>query len=159
MLSPYNNDDLGVPPGELEFIHEVGSGAYAEVWTGKWKGKGGGITVAIKKVPVSWDNKEAQREVLFEVGIQSLFPSQVLALFIFCFAFFHVTDLLFDFKLCILTKLKHPSIVTIFGSCYYQNRLIEERELWIVMEYMAGGSLSGWLHDSTLEITWDTRLR
>ena len=40
-----------------------------------------------------------------------------------------------------------------FGACFF-----EERELWIVMEFMEGGSLFDWLQ-SELEITWEARLR
>ena len=53
----------------------------------------------------------------------------------------------------ILTKFRHPNILTIYGACFF-----EERELWIVMEFMEGGNLYEWLH-SDLEIEWNVRLR
>ena len=72
MQSPTNNSDLAVPPGDLQFTEKVGSGGYGEVWKGKWRGKGGGIIVAIKKVAVNKMNPRQQREILVEVGIHSI---------------------------------------------------------------------------------------
>ena len=81
MLSPTSNDDMAIPPGDLQFIQQVGSGGYGEVWKGKWRGKGGGVTVAIKKVPVNKLNTRQQREILVEVDILYLFSfSSVLLL-------------------------------------------------------------------------------
>ena len=70
MLSAPINNNLAILPGDLEFLQHVGSGAFGEVWKGRWRGRGGGITVAIKKVPVIKTNPRQQREVLMEVGIQ-----------------------------------------------------------------------------------------
>ena len=50
-------------------------------------------------------------------------------------------------------KLKHPNIMTIYGAC-----VVQKTELWIVMEYMEGGSLYEVLH-SDVELPWDLRLR
>ena len=75
MQSPTNNSDLAVPPGDLQFIQQVGAGGYGEVWKGKWRGKGGGIIVAIKKVPVNKLNTRQQREILVEVGIHFIYLS------------------------------------------------------------------------------------
>ena len=72
MQSPTNNSDLAVPPGDLQFIEKVGAGSYGEVWKGKWRGKGGGVIVAIKKVVVNKMNPRQQREILVEVGIHSI---------------------------------------------------------------------------------------
>ena len=145
MLSPTNNDDLAVPPKDLQFIQQVGSGGYGAVWKGKWRGKGGGVIVAIKKVPVIKLNPRQQREILIEVGIQYTMFNTLLFSFLY--------TLFIDPSLYILTKFRHPNILTIFGACFF-----EERELWIVMEYMEGGSLFEWLH-SELEISWDVRLK
>ena len=83
MLSPTSNDDMAIPPGDLQFIQQVGSGGYGEVWKGKWRGKGGGVTVAIKKVPVNKLNTRQQREILVEVDILYLFSfSSVLLLWL-----------------------------------------------------------------------------
>ena len=79
MQSPTNNSDLAVPPGDLQFIQQVGSGGYGEVWKGKWRGKGGGIIVAIKKVPVHKLNPRQQREILVEVGIHFIFVMLLLS--------------------------------------------------------------------------------
>ena len=73
MHSPLDNEDLAIPPGELQFIQQVGKGGYGEVWKGKWRGgKGGGITVAIKKIQANRLNARAQREVISEVSIHTL---------------------------------------------------------------------------------------
>ena len=158
MLTP-TNDDMAVPPADIQFIELVGTGGYGEVWRGRWMGKGGGIIVAIKKITVNKVNLRVQKEVLMEVGILYSFfftfslslPSPLSSpltpshpsLFI----------LLFDFSLYILTKFRHPNVLTIYGACFF-----EQRELWIVMEYMEGGSLYEWLH-SDLEVAWSVRLR
>ena len=54
----------------------------------------------------------------------------------------------------ILTKLRHPNIITIYGAC-----ILQQKELWIVMEFMEGGSLFDALHSSEHEIPWFWRLR
>lgn len=54
---------------DLVFHQLVGKGAYGEVWKGKWNGRGGGETVAIKKINI-WGVSERLREEIFsEVGI------------------------------------------------------------------------------------------
>ena len=75
MQPPTNNSDLAVLPGDLQFIEKVGSGGYGEVWKGKWRGKGGGVIVAIKKVYVNKMNPRQQREILVEVGIHLIHVS------------------------------------------------------------------------------------
>ena len=162
MQSPTNNGDLAVPPGDLQFIEKVGSGGYGEVWKGKWRGKGGGIIVAIKKVAVNKMNPRQQREILLEVGIHFIHVFDVIVVpFLFMFVCY-LSDLTFvwlttnDYiwlQSYILTKFRHPNILWIFGACFF-----EERELWIVMEFMDGGSLYEWLH-SDWHIGWDVRLR
>lgn len=58
-----------IPASDLEFHTQVGKGAYGEVWQGKWKGRGGGEIVAIKKINI-WGVSERLREEIFsEVGI------------------------------------------------------------------------------------------
>ena len=69
MLSPTSNDDMPISPDDLQLIQQVGAGGQGEVWKAKWRGRGGGITVAVKKVPVNKTNARQQREVLIEVGI------------------------------------------------------------------------------------------
>ena len=68
MLSPLSND-MAVSPSDLEFIEQVGTGTSVQVWKGKWNGKGGGITVAIKKIPVDNIDPRAREETLNEVSI------------------------------------------------------------------------------------------
>ena len=77
------NSNLAVPPGDLQFIQQVGSGGYGEVWKGKWRGKGGGIIVAIKKVAVNKMNPRQQREILVEVGIHFVYLSCYCCPFLF----------------------------------------------------------------------------
>ena len=78
-----------------------------------------------------------------------LFPIFLLYLYIL-FLFF----IFFDISVSdILTKLRHPNITTIYGACIWQ-----QKELWIVMEFMEGGSLFDALH-SEYEISWVWRLR
>lgn len=44
--------ELEISPDDLELVEQVGQGAYGHVWKGKWKGRGGGAIVAIKKIEV-----------------------------------------------------------------------------------------------------------
>ena len=174
-----SNNDLEVIPEDLEPIKCVGSGSFGEVWKGQWNGKGGGVVVAIKKARMLGATVELQRTALAEVGIHIqhtstcepllwlfvsswfyfffllssffffLFPIFLLYLYIL-FLFF----IFFDISVSdILTKLRHPNITTIYGACIWQ-----QKELWIVMEFMEGGSLFDALH-SEYEISWVWRLR
>ena len=138
--------DLKVLPEDLDFTEEVGAGAYGEVWKGRWNGKkGGGADVAIKKVVLRGATEEHQRKALAEVGIPFISSSSS---FVFTVMFFF--DLPFVY---ILTRLKHPNIMPIYGAC-----IIEKKELWIVMQFIEGGSLFELLH-SEQEIPWAWRLR
>lgn len=60
---------FSVAEKDLAFITTVGEGAYGEVWKGKWNGKGGGITVAIKKVKVISIPPIQRTKIIDEVGI------------------------------------------------------------------------------------------
>ena len=105
MQPPTNNSDLVLPPGDLQFVQQVGAGGYAEVWKGKWRGKGGGIIVAIKKVPVNKLNPRQQREILVEVGIH--FICIIICFSLrgsICYAF-----VLFVFMISISFDLNHTS--------------------------------------------------
>ena len=84
--------------------------------------------------------------ILFLLASFSYLSSISIYLFFFFFFFdISVSD--------ILTKLRHPNITTIYGACIWQ-----QKELWIVMEFMEGGSLYDGLH-SKYEMSWDLRLR
>ena len=150
--SSSSNDDLSVPPGDVQFIEKVGQGGYGEVWKGKWKGKGGGITVAIKKVPVIKVTPNQQRAILMEVGIH-LYYKYLVLLFFSPLLLLSIESIYLSLLLYILIKLRHPNILLIFGACF-----VEQQELWIITEFMEGGNLYEWLH-SDLEISWDVRLR
>lgn len=54
----------------------------------------------------------------------------------------------------ILTKLRHRNILQIYGACF-----LETQELWIVLEFMEGGSLYDLLQDSEKPLGWDIRAR
>ena len=101
MQSP-TNSDLAVPPSDLQFIQQVGSGGYGEVWKGKWRGKGGGIIVAIKKVAVNKLNPRQQREILVEVGIHFIhlpcFCCPFLFIVILLILLVCLTMVMFDFN-------------------------------------------------------------
>ena len=84
MLSPTSNDDMAISPDDLQLIQRVGAGGQGEVWKAKWRGRGGGITVAVKKVPVNKTNASQQREVLVEVGIHLNLLSLCPLIFICC---------------------------------------------------------------------------
>ena len=63
-------------------------------------------------------------------------------------------NIFFDISVSdILMKLRHPNIMMIYGAC-----ILQKKELWIVMEFMEGGSLFDALH-SEYEISWVGRLR
>ena len=88
MLSPSVNEYLVVPPGDVQFIEKVEAGGYGEVWKGKWKGKGGGVIVTIRKVPVIRVPARQQRAILMEVGIYfsfSFFSFSFVSISIFIF--------------------------------------------------------------------------
>lgn len=59
---------LSISPNDLRKEVLVGKGGYGEVWKGKWVGKGGGATVAIKTVRIEVTEKHKD-DVITEVGI------------------------------------------------------------------------------------------
>ena len=151
--NPTVQSDFEVLPEDLELIEKVGSGAYGQVWRGVWKGKGGGVDVAVKIVEALGRTEQQQAKAFGEVGILTHSHSECTPIYAFlsppafCFLFF-----VFLTPLYILMRLKHPYIMTIYGTCTVQ------KQLWIVMKYIDGKSLFDLLH-STEEISWEWRLR
>ena len=94
--------DLEVLPEDLELNEKVGSGAYGQVWKGVWKGRGGGVDVAIKIVELRGRTEQHQAKAFVEVGIPITFTLQnapPISAFIspFFFFFFFVFFFLFSF--------------------------------------------------------------
>jgi serine/threonine protein kinase len=52
----------------------------------------------------------------------------------------------------ILSKLRHPNIVTIYGVAFAEN------EMWIILEFLAEGNLFALL-SSDKQISWEARIR
>ena len=154
--NPTVQSDFEVLPEDLELIEKVGSGAYGQVWRGVWKGRGGGVDVAVKIVEALGRTEQQQAKAFGEVGILTPFSlwmhSYLCISFSPCFLFFVFCFLFFLTPLYILMRLKHPYIMTIYGTCTVQ------KQLWIVMKYIDGKSLFELLH-STEEISWEWRLR
>lgn len=63
------NKELEIPSEHLELIEHVSKGGYGEIWKAKWKGSGGGITVALKRVQVHSVSPSDLQLVISEVGI------------------------------------------------------------------------------------------
>jgi hypothetical protein len=47
----------------------VGEGAFGKVWKAIWRGRGGGETVAVKKIPTTGATEDMKKKVFKEVGI------------------------------------------------------------------------------------------
>ena len=60
-----------------------------------------------------------------------------------------------DFRreMALVCRLRHPNVVLFMGAC------TKDKELCIVMEYAARGSLYGVLRDARLALDWPTVLR
>lgn len=64
--------EFSIPPADLQLDAVVGEGGCGQVWKGRWNGKGGGITVAIKKVSLRGKTDKEREKIAGEVGIQLL---------------------------------------------------------------------------------------
>ena len=71
--NPTVQSDFEVLPEDLELIEKVGSGAYGQVWRGVWKGRGGGVDVAVKIVEALGRTEQQQAKAFGEVGIPTPF--------------------------------------------------------------------------------------
>jgi serine/threonine protein kinase len=148
-------NELYVSPTDIECAESVGAGAYGEVWKGTWNGKGGGITAAIKKIKVAGVTDKIQREIYSEVNIL-LYHKRLIIILIFVDILTKLRHPNIPLKLIanilMLFLIRFPDIVQIYGACFTNT------ELWIVMEFMEGGSLYDVLH-SDATIRWDARVR
>ncbi len=102
--------DLEVSHDELQLIMCVGEGAHGKVWQGKWKGRGGGIPVAVKKIALG-GLSTSQKTLTNEVGIL-LYLHLILSLsFLYILRFF----LFFSFYLTEISNANY-AIHTLFRS-------------------------------------------
>lgn len=69
---------IWIPEAELDYKEIVGKGSFGEVWRTLWLGRGGGVTVAVKKIATAGLSDAMKKKVFKEVDIPNtkfLFPS------------------------------------------------------------------------------------
>ena len=119
-------------------MRTVGTGSCGEVFEALWKG----TRVAVKKVFKS---------------THSFFEDYLINSFFFLlFVGMLHSDSLKEFKAetTILRRLRHPNVVLFMGTC-----TMGRKEMCIVTEFMARGSLHEVLVDDKVDLGWDLLLK
>lgn len=130
-------ENLIIPEADIQKQESIGKGGFGEVWRGKWNGQGGGAEVAIKVMEV-----EITPSMLTHTGeLDRKMEEQLLESFS---------------EVKVMGKMRHLNVVALNGVCVVPSKTSKGGQIWIVMEYVEGGSLYTYLQSSK-ELTWPMR--